>query len=184
MVFTLPDPTPESERRWIHRGNRKQIIVAICIPLVCIAGFVAWSVFIRSNTVIRSNTGDPGGRVLSQLTPFFSAVPSDAHVAYARSNEPFQNSCDGIAGTQGWSQVDVQTGFTWSGSGQALGDVMNGRLTELGWTTSEPIAPGEPAWTKTLSNGTTADLKVQFMGPNTWQLDALAPPVGKAASGC
>ena len=182
MVFTLATPTLETEREFVHRRTRKWTLLIVGIVIGVVVIFLAWSSFLRSNT------GDPGGRVLSQLTPVLSAVPSDAHRDYVWRMEPRQDSCDGMAGTQGWGQVVVQSGFNWPGSGQALAVEMDGRLTELGWTLSKTgLSYGQPAWSKTLSNGKTADLSVSsegsFTGPSSWELVATAPPVGKAAGG-
>lgn len=62
-------------------------------------------------------SGDPGGRVMDQLTPTVSSLPGYGTAAmpwvsqmpqslaapYAVKIEPFRVSCDGRAGTQGWS---------------------------------------------------------------------------------
>jgi hypothetical protein len=100
--------------------------------------------------------------------------------------EPHQDSCDGMAGTAGWSQVVVQSGFNWQGSLPALANAMDARLAELGWGSPSLTAYPENAqaqWTKTLPNGSSAVLEVEQSGPG-WQLTAMAPPVGGAATGC
>lgn len=149
-------------------------------------------------------TGDPGGKVMNQLVPTVSAlpghgtsalpwvsqIPQSLEASYAIKIEPHQDSCDGRPGTQGWSQVVVQSGFQWSESLGALISFMEARLTELGWTAVPQSPPQDPpgqSWTKTLSNGSRANLNVTQEGglsSSTWQLDAIANPVGKAASGC
>lgn len=149
-------------------------------------------------------TGDPGGTVMDQLVPTVSAlpgygtsalqwvsqIPQSLGASYAIKIEPFQSSCDGRPGTQGWTQVVVQAGFRWKGSLGALVPFMHGRLTELGWTVVHESRPQDPpgqSWTRTLANGSRANLNVtQEGGPTSskWQLDATANPVGKAGSGC
>ena len=161
---------------------------------------VVWLFVVRSAAA----TGDPGGKVMNQLVPTVSALPGHGTSAlpwvsqipqaldtpYAIKLEPHQDSCDGRPGTQGWSQVVVQSRFRWNESLGALVSFMQGRLTELGWTVvpqSRHQDPPGQSWSKTLSNGSRADLNVtQEGGPSstTWQLDATAKPVGKAASGC
>ena len=161
---------------------------------------VVWITVVRSTAA----TGDPGGKVMSQLVPAVSAlpghgtsalpwvsqIPQSLEASYAVKLEPHQDSCDGRPGTQGWSQVVVQSRFRWSESLGALIALMQTRLAELGWTVvpqSRPQDPPGQSWTKTLSNGSRADLNItQEGGPNspTWQLDVSAKPVGKAASGC
>lgn len=137
--------------------------------------------------LMSSASGDPGGKVLAQLVPVVSALPSGTSTTYLWRMEPTQESCDGIAGTQGWSQVVVQTAFKWRESPQALFAAMNGRLIRIGWGhgASQDSSPPGYQWTKILSNGTKADLTVdEEPSSSLWQLDAVASPVGKAASGC
>jgi len=152
-------------------------------------------------------SGDPGGKVMVQLVPVVTALPGYATGAvpwvgvipqsltasYAIRLEPRQDSCDGMAGTQGWSQVVVQAGFQWSEGLPALVASMDGRLATLGWSPTAGASPSGPSstvivptgrWTKTLRNGSPAVLTVTDEGGSHWQLVALAEPVGKAASGC
>ncbi len=168
--------------------------------VVLIAAIVAANIIFRSSTP----TGDPGRKVMDQLVPTVSALPGYGTSAlpwvsqipqsmvapYAIKLEPHQDSCDGRPGTQGWSQVVVQSGFRWKGSFHALISFMHARLSDLGWTAVHESRPQDPpgqSWTKTLTNGSRANLNVtQEGGPtsSTWQLDAIANPIGKAASGC
>ena len=152
-------------------------------------------------------TGDPGGKVMNQLTPtvttlpgygtpalpWVSQIPQSLDATYAIKMEPHQDSCDGRAGTQGWSQVVVQSQFLWSNGLQALVGYMDPRLAKLGWSATPQQQSSSPpttlivptaAWTKTLNNGTRADLSVTPEGGNVWELVALGNPIGKAASGC
>jgi hypothetical protein len=155
-------------------------IVLLVVVVVALGGIALWW------ATSTSGSGDPGGRVLSQLTPVVSAIPPTAHTTYVWKQEPHQDSCDGIAGSQGWSQVVVQSAFTWQGSAQALAAAMSGRLTSLGWGSqsveTSPVTP-EATWTRSLSGESKAQLSVEQQG-SYWQLDAIAPPVGKAAGGC
>ena len=149
-------------------------------------------------------SGDPGARVMDQLTPTVSSLPGYGTAAlpwvkqipqslvapYAVREEPSQTSCDGIAGTQGWSQVVVQAGFKWTKGLSALVSYMDPRLTKLRWSIdehSQASIPPSQDWVKTLSNGSRASVSVsQGFGTyaSHWQLDAIANPVGKPASGC
>ncbi len=149
-------------------------------------------------------TGDPGSSVMDQLVPAVSALPGYGTSAlpwvnrmpqslvasYAIKLEPHHDSCDGRPGTQGWSQVVVQSRFNWSKGLAGLISFMQPRLSDLGWAVVHDSRPQDPpgkSWTKTLTNGSRASLNVtQEGGPtsSTWQLDAIANPVGKAASGC
>jgi hypothetical protein len=148
--------------------------------------------------------GDPSGKVMDQLTPtvtvlpgygtaalpWVSQIPQSPDASYAIRMEPHQDSCDGRAGTQGWSQVVVQSGFQWSNGLQALVAYMDPRLVKLGWSAKPQLQSSSPpatTWTNTLSNGTRADLSVTQEGGNgssVWQLVALGNPIGRSASGC
>lgn len=161
---------------------------------------IFWVVGLRSTAA----SGDPGGKVMNQLVPtvsslpgyglsalpWVSQIPQSLTASYAIKMEPFQDSCDGRAGTRGWSQVVVQAGFRWTKSLSALYSYMNPRLATLGWSavvTSRPSMPPSLRWIKTLSNGSRANVSVsQGLGAYSshWQLDAIANPVGRAVSGC
>jgi hypothetical protein len=154
--------------------------------------------------------GDPGDKVMDELTPtvtvlpgygtaalpWVSQIPQSLDASYAIKMEPHQDSCDGAAGTQGWSQAVVQSGFQWSKGLQALVAYVDPRLVKLGWSTTPRRQSSSPTatlivptgtWTKTLSNGTRADLSVTQEGESAsslWQLVALGNPVGRAPTGC
>jgi hypothetical protein len=164
----------------IARRRTATIAVGAVVLVAALAAGIGWG-------LISSASGDPGGKVLAQLVPVVSAIPSGTSMTYLWKLEPTQDSCDGIAGTQGWSQVVVQTAFRWRKSPQALFVVINERLLRIDWGhgASQNSSPPGYQWTKKLSNGTRADLTIDKEPSSTlWQLDAVAPPVGKAASGC
>jgi len=166
-------------------------IAALILVAIVVWGFTEWNA---------GASGDPGGKVMDQITPTLSALPGDATGAipwvaqipqssapYAIRDEPFQDACDGMPGTQGWSQVVVQAGFRWDRSEQALVSYMEPRLTKMGWSVMAQVRPSNPPgqiWFKTLNNGTRASLSVSKEGSSTWEFVATGKPVGKAASGC
>ena len=182
----------------MSRFARRGILMAV------VAVFLAVVVAVLFSSRGSAPTGDPRGTVMDQLVPTLSAlpgygtsalpwvsqIPQSLGASYAIKIEPFRSSCDGRPGTQGWTQVVVQAGFRWKGSLGALVTFMHGRLAELGWAVVHESRPQDPpgqSWTRTLANGSRANLNVtQEGGPtsSTWQLDAIANPVGKAASGC
>jgi hypothetical protein len=145
-------------------------------------------------------SGDTGGKVLQQLEPVASALPgygtsnlpwvstpSISH-PYVIKSEPRMDSCAGRPGTQGWSQVVVQAMFDWTGSGDALTTEVGDHLHALGWS-SVPIRDStdfEAMWSKRLPNESKANatLNLSATGPPHWEFVALAPPTGKAATGC
>lgn len=160
--------------------HRRIALLALAVTLVGTASIAVWW------ATSTRGSGDPGGHVLAQLTPTISAVPSTAKVTYVWKQEPHQESCDGLAGSQGWSQVVVQSGFKWQGSVEAVAAAMAGRLVSLGWSSrSVTVTPSasEVSWRRSLLGGSTAQLLVTQEG-SYWQLDAIAPPVGKAVGDC
>lgn len=154
--------------------------------------------------------GDPGGQVMDQLAPSVSAlpgfdtptihwvdeIPQSLDASYAIKMEPHQDSCDGRAGTRGWSQVAVQAGFRWNHGLEALVRYMDPTMVRMGWTagpalktsitpTTTMVSTG--TWTKPLRNRTRAFASVtqeEGAGSAVWQFVALGAPIGKAASGC
>jgi hypothetical protein len=114
------------------------------------------------------------------MVPLKEAVPADARVHYANFQEPHMDSCDGMAGTQGWDDAVVQINFAWTGEAQLLASHVESELTRLGWY--DPNYSWR--WTKTLSNGTVADATLEDDKYEGWTLFAEAAPVGKQVSGC
>lgn len=180
----------------MNRPAKRSVIRTVCAALVLLAVLAVWALASRG-----SAGGDPGSAVMDQLTPAVSSlpgygtdalpwvnqIPESMLTPYAIKIEPFQDSCDGMAGTRGWSQVVVQAGFKWTRGLKALVAKIDPRLTELGWTIVSPLRKSYPPnqdWTKTLDNGSRAVLSVTKSAGAFWQLDAVAKPIGKAASGC
>ena len=143
-------------------------------------------------------SGDPGGKILNQLVPAASALPGygtsslpwasqpNTSRPYLTKTEPDRDSCDGRAGTQGWSQVVVQGSFRWAGSHRALFDKVDSGLSAIGWRQTTIADQNEAIWKKRLDNGSTATamLDLSPLGSPDWEFVALAPPVGKPATGC
>jgi hypothetical protein len=135
---------------------------------------------------------------MAQLVPAASALPgygtsklpwtsdSGQYSSYVMKMEPHQDSCDGIAGSQGWSQVVLQAGFAWSGGSSALLSQVQARMSELGWNQSGTATATEAQWTRPLDNGSdaSASLDLSPTGPPWWEFVATAQPVGKAAGAC
>ena len=146
-------------------------------------------------------TGDPGARVLDQLTPAAAALPGYGTAAlpgltevprgtsapYITTTEPHPKSCDD---NQGWSSVTVQSRFRWSNDLSPLVSHMDPQLAKLGWKVlpqSSLIHQTQAVWTKTLRSGSTALLFVLHQGrpsSQTWKFQASADPVDQPSSGC
>jgi hypothetical protein len=185
-------PRASADRAKRHRW----LWAAVPIATVAVGG---WWLFCGHQN---PGSGDPGGKIMEQLTPAATAIPGygTAAVPWVRQLspdtynssiikiEPHQDSCDGMTGTQGWSQVVVQSRFQWGQDLPALLAYMEPRLAKLGWSAAPEALPSSPPnqnWTKTLTTGTRADLIVTQEGGTTssvWQLVAQGDPIGKAAS--
>lgn len=188
-----PPPAVSSVSRSRTTRNR-WIFAAVACVVLAVGG---WLLFGGG-----PSSGDPGEEVMNQLVPAASALPGygtaalpwvrqlppSLGAAYIIKDEPLQDSCDGISGTQGWSQVVVQAGFPWSQGLPALLAYMEPKLERLGWSAMvQPAASSPPnqTWTKTLTNGTRADLDVTEEGGTdrpVWEFVALGQPIGKPAS--
>ena len=178
--------------KYSRRERVRTTIVVITILFVL--GGVTWLV----SWLHSQSSGDPGGRVMNQLTPAVTSLPGYGTAAlpwvsqqptslvapYIIEMEPYQDSCDGRAGTQGWSQVVVQSKFRWERDLSSLVAHMEPRLATLGWRLRSAPALGSASWTKTLNNGTPATLSLSGEEPGYWQLDAEGEPIGRGASGC
>ncbi len=134
---------------------------------------------------------------MAQLVPTASALPgygtarlpwtSNPSIGqpYVTKDESHRDSCDGIAGTEGWSPLDVQAAFSWTGSPTVLFASVGSRMAALGWRNEDLATTDQARWTRTLTNGSTAQAALELSPlPPIWMFTATAPPAGKAASGC
>lgn len=178
------------------RRQRVQVMLVIVTLVVVLGACVIGFVWLRNQS-----NGDPGGQVMNQLTPaatslpgygtsalpWVSQLPTSLVAPYIIKMEPHQDSCDGRAGTQGWTQVVVQSKFRWEGDLPSLVVHMEPQLRATGWMLQpEPAGLSSPGavWIKTLKNGTPASLNVSEEEPGYWELVAEGEPIGQAASGC
>ena len=139
-------------------------------------------------SAVRTPSGDPGGRVLTQLRPVRAAIPKhNVIINYANYEEPKMDSCDGQPGTQGWDEAVVQVSFRWKGKVAPLMSFAAAQMAENRWVVTRPeVTYPQPyiGWSKHLLNGTTATSSLDFEDYGTWTLIAEAPPVGKPVTGC
>ena len=134
--------------------------------------------------LVRAASALPGyGRA---SLPWVPTPPPSTSQPYLIKSEPRQDSCDAMSGTQGWSQVVVQGLLDWTGTPDGLFSLVGKHLHVLGWNTVSINEPTEAIWSKRLTNGSTAQVMLNLspLGEPHWEFIALAPPVGKAASGC
>ena len=170
---------PDVRRRWL----------LVFLAVVAVAGGVAatWAA-----THSPHGDPDPGGRILAKLKTIESALPEDADVIVRQANEPKWDSCDGRAGTFGWTKVTVNVQFRSSEQPDVLVARIDKALTEAGWRSADasgtPLGPSA-RWSRTLSGPTVA---TALLSPGTrggdngvyWDLDATAPPQGRQTNGC
>lgn len=188
MVSTQA-PVTDNDTPGARPNRRRGRLTAVLAVILVVGG--GWALLSRLQA-----SGDPGGKVLNQLAPAASALPGygtsslpwssqpSLSQPYLIKSEPRGDSCDGGAGTQGWSQVVVQGSFRWTGSHDALFVKVGSGLEVLGWHRTPTSGQDEAIWKKRLDNGSTATAVLSPLGDPEWEFVALAPPVGKAASGC
>jgi hypothetical protein len=190
-MVPIQDPTSEIGQLGA-RPNRRRWILGTAIVLVLVVG--SWLLINRL-----AASGDPGGRVIDQLTPAVSVLPGygtsdlpwtsrpSESKSFLIKSEPKKDSCDGRAGTGGWSDVVVQGFFQWSGSHGGLISKVGTRLNALGWHQTVILDNTDEAiWKKMLNNGSkaTAMLSLSPLGDPRWEFNVQAPPVGTPATGC
>lgn len=153
--------------------------------MLLLAGAVLWLSSGRAN-----GNPDPGGRTLRTLQTVTAALPPGASVILRQSNEPQRTSCDGRQGSEGWSSVSVSIEFrTRESTRQLLANA--GRFLQAAGRTDRlrldsPLGPGV-RWSRAVPGVGTAAVT---LAPGTrggapfWNLDAVAPPRGRQASGC
>lgn len=153
----------------------RRTVVFVVILLVLgfgSAAFVSWDGPHRG--------GDPGGLILRELGRVASALPRDAVVASDQRHEPTWDSCDGLKGTFGWTDVGLQIHFSTATPAQQLLDHADQAMYSAGWQRTR-----EGWWSVQLVNGTTASATLEPPSyDGGWTLRAFAPPVGQSASGC
>jgi hypothetical protein len=191
----MEEPPPIASRPPVSRTKRHRWAYA-AVPVVLLAVGGWW--LLAGHAGHAEGSGDPGGKILNQLTPAASALPGygttslpwsaqpSTSVPYLIKIEPRMDSCDGMAGTQGWSPVVVQGSFRWAGSPEALFVKVASGLSALGWHRMQIPGTIQAMWTKRLDNGTvaSAQLNLSPVSDPNWEFIALGQPAGHAVSGC
>jgi hypothetical protein len=181
--------------RPILRAARMRTVAAVHVAVV-----VALLYGTATLASAATPSGDPGARVLHQLTPTARALPGygtsampwtkvpTMNKAFITTYEPKQESCSGMPGSRGWSQVVLQSWFTWRNSTPELFTHVGRRMAVLGWHgvhLNAASATHEAMWSKTLTTGTKAVAQLSTAPTkNWWEFVVTAPPVGKAVHGC
>jgi hypothetical protein len=159
-------------------------------PALALVALTASVLLAGCNSMVRGDP-DPGGTTMDALKSVETGLPPDATNLQRQYAQSHWDSCDGRAGTEGWSDIQVILTFNIVGEPEALLDYAGSHLSEAGWTsessTPTPLGPSE-SWTRTLPGGTQARA---ILGQNArsatdkyWSLMAIAPPKGQRATGC
>lgn len=131
---------------------------------------------------------DPNGRLMAQLKPTLSVIPSTVHVFGRQFFPPEWDSCDGIKSTYGWDDVTVTAQFDRVESPDQTVSAINASLHKLGWVSDRGSSDGAWYWDRKLSNGSQAT--VQLLGgpkvspPSPWDFQATVSAATHPATGC
>jgi hypothetical protein len=134
----------------------------------------------------RHTGGDSDGRLRAALMPVLAAVPDSALVISSGGNEPLWTSCDGIAGTWGWSDLVVSANFLTSEDELVVFAHAHKVVSKLGWKTErlpEDRGIGSVTWTwkKVIPPVGAARLTLSHDG--AWDLRTTVPLPGHV-TGC
>ena len=172
------NPGRRKQRAWLAGG------LAVALAGIAIAGTVA----------LRHPGGDAGGVRQQMLGRISVALPRNAQIQTHSVGRPIWDSCDGRAGTQGWSDVVDAYEFTSARSAATVVENAEASMKIAGWklqsTSMSSLGPSA-VWTKTVTGNVVAQalLAVGTRGPSRhspsyWDFLASAPPEGRRASGC
>ena len=182
------EPTPTRAER-----SRRRLVFGLVVVFLIVAasGVVVWRLShpnaYEAAVAALGPTGDPGGRVLAQLSPIRNAIPKRyVHINYAQYQEPHADSCDGQPNTVGWDDAVVQINFKWTGTDTNLNLMYfaETKLAQDNWTVSQEDSPPYLKWSKTLRNKAAATASLEREDDGSWTLLGEAPPVGPGVTGC
>jgi hypothetical protein len=185
-----------------YLANRRKVIMSIVLALAAVVIALAVAAWVRSDT---HAGGDPGGQLMAKIATVVRVVPGFEHghipwiafpcdscrfpVRYAIKVEPRWDSCDGMAGTFGWDPVVIQVGFRWTGSSQALVNLLNERMGAQGWTRG--AAPswgngGDVVWIGPHTHTPAEEFSLDSMPgeAHQWMATVEAKPQGQLVKGC
>lgn len=173
----MSEPTPPTKR---------PVGRAALFLLVVVA--VSWAARAHSAT----GGGDPGGTRRRVANQILVALPQGAQVSQDSDGTSRMSSCDGRPGTQGWSDIVVAYRFTVAVPPASVLEGASAAMARAHWTSAgrlhSPLGDGL-TWTKPVISGVSAraTLAPGTRGPGQppyWDLTAVVPPAGTAASGC
>jgi hypothetical protein len=181
----------------IEDGRRRRIVSGVLsVALACAAGSAC-----GKSLSAQHPGGDPDGRLLAALSSVVAAAPSDAQIAYVHKRASRLGSCDGMAGTWGWTNVGFEAGFASSENALDVIASADDVLTRQGWTREELGQRDGPevrisTWTKSippavdlvrlrLSNNEPLGGRTSNNTPRVgWAFKTSAIPPGYPVRGC
>jgi hypothetical protein len=151
--------------------------------------------------------GDPGGRIMAGLAPVVSVIPGfdksnipwiappcdscQFPARYALKIETSWDGCPPFPKSFGWDPVIIQAGFLWSGSRQALVDLLNRRLEARGWVRgAAPWASVDPADVWIHAQGVAHSEAFSLSPPqpqgtdHQWMATIMSKPNGRLVGSC
>jgi hypothetical protein len=194
----------DNSARSLPRGRFALIIAAAVGVTILIAASANAYTSQTGGHIVSHSAGDPGDRVMSQLSPLAAVIPGYGtsrlplleSIPWPFKNfmveiEPAWDSCDGRAGTYGWDPVTVEAGFSWNGTRESLFALLDRRLLRIGWINTTPnknagLLGGYSTWSGALPNGRPADINVSVLDDSldNYIFTASSAPVGKSVSEC
>jgi len=135
--------------------------------------------------------GDPGGRVLGELRPVLSAVPSGSSMVKRQKGDSAWES--GVCPDNphsGWTEVYVGANFTTNLSHDAVVSDVNAVLVRHGWKRHDIVVTRSQGpvvhWWKHVATGHLADVFAFPVpaGSENWLLTASWEPPGFSLAGC
>ncbi|NYJ75882.1 hypothetical protein [Allobranchiibius huperziae] len=130
----------------------------------------------------------PHGRLMAQLKPTLSAIPSTVHIFGQQFVPPNWDSCDGVKSTYGWDDVTVTAQFDHVKSPDQTVSAINASLHKLGWVPDSDSSDGAWYWKRKRSNGSKA--AIQLLGgpsdaaPSPWDFQATVTAATHPVTGC
>ena len=152
----------------------------LLVVLVGLAG-TAWASLLSHH-----GDPDPGGQILNALQSVRRAVPPSADVTLRQQNGSTWDSCDGRAGTFGWSDLTADVEFRSRKAPRLLVDDADKALRAAGWqyasAQDSPLGPSA-RWTRTVAGSTQASVILSPATGGTGRTGTFKPSLRHRASG-
>lgn len=164
--------------------RRALYLASLVACFIAIAGVVA-IVVVRHLPPQPAGNPDPGAQRLTSIEPVLSAVPAGAHVTQQDRIEPRWDSCDGVRSSYGWDPVVADVLFRTLMTQEQVVASVRAAMTRLGWTYDAKGSGGTAwEWTRRLYGQTATTMLSMSPDPQSWGIEADAPPALHPVAGC